>query len=306
MSNAVRSRAPELLHYRPWHGTFRPAAFGFWPIARVALGSLLNRRLFWGLYGLGMLVFLLFFVGQYLAGYPDAVSGGEGNLRRWIYRNIRFLDGTAETYRTFFFWQCNIIMVILALAGSVLVGNDIRHGSLPFYLSKPIGRWHYLAGKALAVAVVINLLTTIPAMALFLEYAVLYDWEYLFRETVLLFGVLGYGAVLTLVLSPLLLATAIWLRRTVPLVMAWTTLFVFCRLLSWALVDKLSCDRRLRLLDLWNDMYLVGNALLGVSAARVRPQPQPPWVEAAVVLAAVSLLCVSYLIYRIRGVEIVK
>jgi len=141
---------------------------------------------------------------------------------------------------------------------------------------------------------------------LFLEYAVLYDWDYVVRDAALLFGVLGYGAILTLVLCPLLLATAIWVRRTVPLVMVWTTLFVFCRLLSWALVDKLRGDRRLRLIDMWNNLYLVGNALLGVSAARVRPQPQPPWLEAALVLAGVSLLCVGYLIYRIRGVEIVK
>jgi ABC-type transport system involved in multi-copper enzyme maturation permease subunit len=306
MSDAVSHPPPELLRYRPWHGTFRPAALSFWPVARVALATLLRRRLFWVLYGLGLLVFLMFFLGQYLAGYPDAIAGGGGNLRRWIYRNIKFLDGSAETYRTFFYWQCNLIMVVLALAGSVLVGNDIRFGSLPFYLSKPIGRRHYLAGKALAVAVVVNLLTTVPAVLLFLEYALLYDWDYVIHDAPLLLGVLGYGAVLTAVLCPLLLATAIWVRKTVPLVMLWTTLFVFCRLLSWALVDKLSCDRRLRLLDLWNDTYLVGNALLGVSSARVRPQPQPPWLEASLVLTGVALLCAAYLIYRIRGVEIVK
>ena len=42
-------------------------------------------------------------------------------------------------------------MIVLALAGSVLVGNDFRFGSLPFYLSKPLGRWHYVLGKCLAV-----------------------------------------------------------------------------------------------------------------------------------------------------------
>ena len=51
-------------------------------------------------------------------------------------------------------------MIVLALAGAVLVGNDFRFGSLPFYLSKPLGRWHYVLGKCLAVAVFVNLMTT--------------------------------------------------------------------------------------------------------------------------------------------------
>ena len=53
---------------------------------------------------------------------------------------------------------------MLALAGSVLVGNDFLHGSLPFYLSKPIGRWHYVLGKCLAIGVFVNLMTTLPAI----------------------------------------------------------------------------------------------------------------------------------------------
>ena len=31
-----------------------------------------------------------------------------------------------------------MVMIVLALAGSVLIGNDFRFGSLPFYLSKPL------------------------------------------------------------------------------------------------------------------------------------------------------------------------
>ena len=59
-------------------------------------------------------------------------------------------------------------MIVLALAGAVLVGNDFRWGGLPFYLSKPLTRWHYLLGKCLAVAVFVNLMTTVPALVLYL------------------------------------------------------------------------------------------------------------------------------------------
>ena len=40
----------DLLQYRPYRGAIRPAWTTIWPIARTALGLLIRRRLFWGLY----------------------------------------------------------------------------------------------------------------------------------------------------------------------------------------------------------------------------------------------------------------
>ena len=90
------------------------------------------------------------------------------------------------------------------------------------------------------------------------------------------------------------------------MIMAWTTMFIFMRLLAAALVDGLHYDVRWRLIDLWNDTYLVGNALLGIAHESIRPSPQPLTVEAFVVLGAVCVLCVTYLNLRIRAVEIVR
>ena len=115
------------------------------------------------------------------------------------------------------------------MAGSVLVGNDFQFGSLPFYLSKPLSPWHYLAGKCLAVAAIVNLMTTVPALALYFQYGVLTSWDYFLEDWRLLFGILGYGLELTICLSLMLVATAGWLRRTVPMIMAWTTIFIFLR-----------------------------------------------------------------------------
>src|SRR5262249_34432466 len=142
------------------------------------------------------------------------------------------LDGSGFTFRSFIWFEGQIVMIVLALAGAVLVGNDFRFGSLPFYLSKPLNRWHYLAGKFLAVGIFINLMTTVPSILLFLEYGMIDTWDYYYDQAPLLLGVLGYGAVLTVTLGLTLLATASWLRRTVPLVMVWTALFVFSRLIS--------------------------------------------------------------------------
>src|SRR6185369_4800888 len=153
----------------------------------------------------------------------------------------------------FFGFQGTMVVIVLALAGSVLVGNDYHFGSLPFYLAKPLGPWHYVAGKCLAVAVFVNLMTTLPALALYVQYGLLNTADYFAENLDLLAGLLGFGLVLTVFLSLLLVASASWLRQTIPLVMAWTTLFFFLRLLSGALVRILHYDARWRLLDLWND-----------------------------------------------------
>lgn len=305
------------LHYRPWRGDFQPPAASIWPIARMALRMIFRRKLFWIIYILGLTIFLFFFFGQYLLSWVESQTsetwvrvGGFGWTRPQefihILRDFLKLNGTGTTYRNFFWYQSYAVMVVLALGGSLLVGNDIHFGSLPFYLSKPISRWHYLLGKGLAIAIFINLMTTVPAIVLFVQYGLLDSWNYFFDQAHLFLGILGYGLILTLTWSLMLMAIAIWLRRTVPMIMIWTTLFFFFRLLGDALVDGLHYGPRWRLIDLWNDAYLVGNVCLGTQLRPIASLTQPPWYEAALVLGAVCCVCLTYLILRIRAVEIVR
>jgi hypothetical protein len=297
-------------------------------MARVGLELIFRRKLFWALYALGLMLFLLFFFGQYLLAWAETQSAEQtvsiGLVRvdpHWLVTKLRDslkMNGSGDTYRNFFWYQGWMVMVILALAGSVLVGNDFRFGTLPFYLAKPLRPRHYLLGKCLAVAVFVNLMTTVPALVLFVQYAFLYQWDYFVGQgwtpfegvrlpvNALLVGILGYGLVLTVSLSLTLVAAASWLRRTVPLVMVWTTLFFFLRLLGAALVDGLHYSPRWRLIDLWNSTYLLGNWCLGMPLSSIRPAAQPEYHEAALVVGALCLLCLTHLLLRIRAVEIVR
>jgi ABC-type transport system involved in multi-copper enzyme maturation permease subunit len=307
-----REAAPQLLHYRPWRGELRPPGVTVWPIARTALALMFRRRLFWVLYALGLLFFLLFFFGQYLFAFAESqgpAPGSSGTVINWgnlikLIRDALKLDGSAESYRTFFDYQGRILTVILALAGSVVLGNDVRFGTLPYYLAKPLSRWYYLLGKGLAVGVFVNLLTTLPALVLFVQYGLLVSEDYFANKAYLVLSILAYGAVLTVTLSTILLATALWLRKTVPLVMVWSTLFFFCRVVADTVVLRLNFDKHWRLFDLWNDTVIVGAACLGTDPPTVAYQPAP--YLAALVLVGVSLTCLTFLILRIRAVEIVR
>ncbi len=322
-----------LLHYRAWRGQFRRPFAGVWPIARTALGNLLRRKLFWWLYAAGLLIFLMFFFGTFLLDWAESQVGdaqvkvvvreeqktGSDQILKVVRQGLRILNGSQETFGYFFLYQGAMLMVVLALAGSVLVGNDFHFGTLPFYLAKPLSRWHYILGKCLAVGVVVNLLTTLPAVVLYAQHG-LDDWDYVadpdyFINTntgrgpaglPLLLGILGYGLVLTVFLSVLLVAVASWVRRTVPMIMVWTSLFLFFRLLASIVVDGLEHDEHWRLIDLWNNLRLVGYACLGIRHGDISPRPQPQTWEAALVLGGIGIVCLIYLNLRTRAVEIVK
>jgi ABC-2 type transport system permease protein len=303
-----------LLAYRPYRGRLRGPAAGAWAIARSGLWTILRRKLFWGMYAFALLIFLFFFFGQYLMSWVSTQLGEEAILLNPTSR-IRVepaqllgvlqkqlkLNGSGETYRNVIWYEGYLVMTVLALAGAVLVGNDFRFGSLPFYLSKPLGRWHYVLGKCLAVAVFVNALTTLFALILWVEFGLLDGWEYFWESWRLVPGILGYGAVLTVLLSVLLVATASWLRRTVPMIMVWTALFVFARGLSEVLT-RISGDAvRWKLIDLWSDAYVVGNWCMGLP----REGGTQYTHEAALVLAAVVITCLVYLSRRIRAVEVI-
>lgn len=305
-----------LLHYRPWRGTLRAPVWSVWPVARVSAAMIFRRKLFWAVYALGLMIFGLFFFGQYLLEWArdqlgeDRVPIGPFRARPTALIDVLsqrlHLNGSAQTFSNFFWYQGYIVMVVLALAGSILVGNDFHFGTLPFYLSKPLSPRHYLFGKCLAVAVFVNLMTTLPAAALFVQYGMLTQDEYFLPNMHLLLGIAGYGLVLTVALSLLLVATASWLRRTVPMIMMWTTVLFFFRLLAGVLVFGLRYPKEWRLIDLWNNMYLLGCWCLGMTHERVPTGPHPEFYQAALVVGAVCVLCLTYLILRIRAVEIVK
>lgn len=305
-----------LLRYRPWRGDLHGPLWGSWAMARTSLYLMIRRWMFWGLFALGVLVFFFFFYGQYLVVWIQQQTATQtvsvvglpikvGELTKFLDRLN--LNGSAHTFGNLIWFEGFVVTIVLALAGSLLVGNDFQYGSLPYYLSKPIGRWHYLLGKCLAVGIFVNLMTTVPALILFIQAGLLYDWQTYYPDHIREFiGILGYGLALTVTLSLLLVATAIWVRRTVPLIMVWMGIFVLGRAMANLLVEGAKLDVRWRLIDLWNDLYLVGLWCLGAQRDTLRPENQPAFWEAGLACAAVCGACILYLRKRVQAVEVIS
>jgi hypothetical protein len=199
--------------------------------------------------------------------------------------------------------QGTVTMLLLAFAGAILVGDDMRQGGLTFYLSRRIGRWHYVVGKLLSIGLLVSLTTTLPALILYLEYGLLTDSTAYFRENLgILRGILGYGLILSVTLSLLLSAMASWLQKTVPLVMSWACLFVMVPALAM-LLRQVYDDRRWMLLILWRNIRLLGTWCFGGIDTNQELMLLKP---SAVIVAAVCLLSALALIPRVRAVRVVQ
>src|SRR5690606_15546655 len=131
-------------------------------IVKVALLQVFRRKSYWVVIGLGLLQFVVFFAIIYAVTQLGA-------FKSRVLERLNFVaepNGDVENngYLMFMERQSLVVMMLLAFAGSLLVGSDFRLKSLPFYLSRRIDRRHYIVGKLLAVSAIVALMTVIPAL----------------------------------------------------------------------------------------------------------------------------------------------
>ena len=286
--------------YRDWSQKLRPSWFACWPIARTGIMLVLRRKLFWALLAMAAFAFLFMFAMIY-AKFQIASQAPRGFVR-FIDSVLQGASGKGEAYREFMLTQSTVTMLLLVFGSAMLIGNDMREGGLTFYLSRRITRWHYVIGKLLAIGLLISLTTTLPALILFTEYGYLTDsMDYYRDNTGILVGILGYGLVLSVTLSLLVVAMASWLQKTVPLVMSFACLFFLLPAIGRIL--RITYDDRLwKLLGLWHDIWLLGTWCFGIDLEHDEAQLVP----AAVIVLSICVLSLLAIIPRVRAVRVVQ
>ncbi|MCU0978152.1 MAG: ABC transporter permease [Pirellulaceae bacterium] len=285
--------------YRDWHGRLRPAWWACWPIAWTGVRLVLRRRLFWGLLGLALLNFLFFFATIYLKAQ---VSIENPMVGRMVDQVLTSVTGAGKTFRDFMFAQGTVTMLVLAFAGELLVGGDYERGGLTFYLSRAVGRRHYVIGKLLAIGLLVAMTTALPALILFMEYGLLTNSLAYFQENWrIVLGILGYGAIMAVSLSLLLFTLASWLNKNVPLVMSWACIFVLLPAIGEILRHTYD-DRHWRLLMFWRNLRLLGSWCFGAMTEN-DTQLAP---AAAYIVLAVWIVCVLAVIPRVRAVRVIS
>lgn len=287
----------DVAHYHPWHGPLRSPWCATAAIVRVALVQVFRRKAYWFLLALGLFHFLAVWFVIYIVNQ----AGQPPEARRALLQPLGF-GGEQNGYLAFMERQSIAVTILLAFAGSLLVGADFRTGALAFYLSRRIDRRHYIVGKLLAIAAIVSLLTTLPAAAIYFEYGMFSpSLKYWIDNWRALLAVFIYGGVIATVLSIWLATLAAYLRRVAPIAITWTSLFVMPKPLRAMLAaDKFDL---VNLIDPWRDIHFAGR--IGFGGLKNDDEREfALW--ALGLLAASCVVCLAALVRRVRAVEIVE
>lgn len=289
-------------HYHGWHGRLHSPWWACFSIVRVALLQVFRRRSYWVVIGLGLLNFLLFWSVIYAVTQFQIPPRTQENLLRGFGFSPNPSDVADNGYIQFMQRQSIVVMILLAFSGSLLVGSDFRLNSMPFYLSRRIDRRHYIVGKLLAVSAIITLMTTIPALMLYIEYGMFTSsLDYWIDNWRIPMSVLSYGLALCVVLSIWLVTLSAYLQRMAPIAITWSSLFVMLATMSNQLRDATG-QRAWMLLDPWNNIRFVGRLGFGGFS---KPEDEPLAYWALGILIVVCTFSLMALARRVRAIDVV-
>lgn len=180
-------------------------------------------------------------------------------------------SGSGDSYMNFIVLQSIPVMLILSYAGIIWLTTDYKLNALPFYLSKPLGKWHYFFGKLIPIWILASSLTWVPALALFLQYgAFTKTMEYWTENSRIFFAILGSGFLISTFTSVLLMGIASRFRRPASLLLIWGGVFIFLSGVSQMLRDhfqrKWSYEEAwyFGLLDVWKNMQWASKGMFEV------------------------------------------
>ena len=205
---------------------------------------------------------------------------------------------SAETFRVFFERQGFSVFIVTVYAGVGLIATDRRVHAWQIYLSKPLTRVDYVAGK-LAILLVL-LVTWVPATMLLL-LQVLFAGDVMFlRENLFLVPAMAVFSLLyALVASFMVLVLSS--RSTSPRYVA--VLYAGAVLFTDAIFGVVTAVTRSTSTS-WVS-FRATLAQVGDVTFRMSPRYDTPWGVSLAVLVALIGLSVWVLSRRVRGVEVV-
>jgi ABC-2 type transport system permease protein len=164
--------------YRTYDGPLRLRA-ARWSVIALAQWNLVRRKPgFWVLFALGLLPYvfagvLLYIQARLPAGSPDGAGRRPDEMFFFMFDSSPGQKYTYQFYRALDFQQY-FLFPLTILLGSGSIAADSRTNALMVYLSKPLTKGDYLAGKWMGAFLILFGAAFLPALGLFL-YALMND-----------------------------------------------------------------------------------------------------------------------------------
>jgi ABC-type transport system involved in multi-copper enzyme maturation permease subunit len=254
-------------------------------IARAGMMTMLRKRMFLGLLVGAWVPFVVRAVQIYFAAnYPQ----------------FSMIAPTGETFRQFLGQQDFVVFIMTIYAGAGLIANDRRANALQIYLSKPLMRSEYIAGKAAVLFTFILFITFVPAiLLLLLQVAFAGSFDFLLKN-LYLFPAITVATLLEALLCTFAMLALSSLSNSSRYVgILYAGILFFTGAIS-AVMVAITGSTRLSWLSLGGNLAQVIDVIF-----RLKPRYATPWPVSLIVILGLVALSISVLERRVRGVEVV-
>ncbi len=273
--------------YRRYQGVRLPFGRGWLVILRSGLRVFFSRRVLLGLLLLAWVPFLVRTVQIYVVvTYPQA--GQVLPVAPAMFRNFVELQGLFAFFVTVY-------------VGAGLIAGDRRGNALQVYLSKPLMRSEYIAGKAAILMVFLSLVTLAPALMLVAMQAVLSGNLDLHRAAPTIVPAVILSSLLRIIVPAIAMLALSSLSTSGRYVAVMYAGVLFVSEALYAAMVVATGTTRVAWLSFSRNFDIITDA-----AFRLPPRYDTPVAVAAIVLAAVVAVSISVLERRVRGVEVVR
>ena len=271
--------------YRRFEGLRARTGSAWLVIARAAVRSMLSNRKFAALLLLAWAPFLVRAVQVYAtANWPQLAA----------------LAPTASTFRDFLDQQGMFVFFVTIYAGAGLIANDRRANALQIYLSKPLTRLEYVAGKAAVLMFFLLFVTWVPALLLLIvQVALAGSFEFARKNAFLLPAItlFSFLQVTLATLTILALSSLSRSSRFVGVMYAGIVLFTGAiQGMFWVMTRSSGAS----LVSPSASLNQIGDIIF-----RTPPRYDLPLVWSLAVVLLVMAASVLILERRVRGVEVV-
>jgi len=271
--------------YRRYRGGKAMPGQAWMVIARAGLVTMIRKRAFLGLIIFAWVPFIARAVQIYVtANYPQ----------------IAMFAPTAETFRQFLEQQAFFVFIVTIYAGAGLIANDRRANALQIYLSKPLMRSEYIAGKAAILFAFVLFVTMVPALLLLLLQVMFAGSFEFLRKNLFLFPAIIVASLLQAMLVTFTMLALSSLSKSSRYVGILFAGIIFFTEAIYVVMLAITGSTKLSWLSLSGNLAQVVDVIF-----RLKPRYATPWPVSLIVIVGLIALAISVLERRVRGVEVV-
>lgn len=237
-----------------------------------------------------------------LAWIPVIVRG----VQIWAAANVPGLSQigplavSPRMFRDFLDQQAVLVFFITVYAGSGLIADDIRANALQLYLSRPVTRSQYIAGKAAILIVALASITWLPAMLLLVLVPTFSGSMRFIADNLLLIPAITAFSVLQIVLAVFLILALSSTTKSRWFVSVMYAGLVFFTQAVYGVIRAAVEGSAFSWVSIFANLAQVGDVLF-----RMAPRYDTPPVVSALVICLVIGISMFVLSRRIRAIEVV-